>query len=211
MSDISISIMAGESKRLLTAGKYCPNNILVTAEGSSEGDTGLDTSDATATKKDILYGKSAYVNGKKLDGEMVDWGQQIIEITPESGPFDGLEGYRQSLTARAIYAPLSITPTKEGHEEIATTMFFSKVTIAPIPDQYQDVTFVTATAPNVLAGDVFVDAAGKQIVGTMKNNDSVSATIDGLKTSVYTIPQGYHDGTGTVSLTSSIEEALAAI
>jgi len=35
MSEISITIPGGTTKRLLTAGKYCPSDILVTAEGSS--------------------------------------------------------------------------------------------------------------------------------------------------------------------------------
>ena len=35
MSDINISIDGGASKRLLTAGKYCDKDIVVTAEGGS--------------------------------------------------------------------------------------------------------------------------------------------------------------------------------
>ena len=45
----------------------------------------------------------------------------------------------------------------------------------------------------------------------MKNNGAVAATIDGLSVTGYTIPAGYHSGSGTVSLTSDIETALAAI
>ncbi|HJB57193.1 MAG TPA: hypothetical protein H9714_06540 [Candidatus Flavonifractor intestinipullorum] len=37
------------------------------------------------------------------------------------------------------------------------------------------------------------------------------AAIDGLTQTSYTVPQGYHSGSGTVSLTGDIEEALAAI
>ena len=37
------------------------------------------------------------------------------------------------------------------------------------------------------------------------------ATIDGLTQTSYTVPQGYHNGSGTVSLTGDIDEALAAI
>ena len=33
MSDININIPAGEKKRLLTGGKYCPDDIVVAAEG----------------------------------------------------------------------------------------------------------------------------------------------------------------------------------
>ena len=36
MSEFNISIPGGESKRLLTSGKYCPADILVTAEGRAE-------------------------------------------------------------------------------------------------------------------------------------------------------------------------------
>lgn len=35
MSEIAITIPGGTTKRLLTAGKYCPSDILVTAEGSA--------------------------------------------------------------------------------------------------------------------------------------------------------------------------------
>ena len=46
--------------------------------------------------------------------------------------------------------------------------------------------------------------------GTMPNNGAISLTIDGLTATSATIPTGYTTG-GTVSLTSDIEEALAAI
>ena len=87
----------------------------------------------------------------------------------------------------------------------------SKVTVAAIPAAYQDVTGVTATADKVLDGSVFVDSDGEAVEGTMANKGAVSATIDGLTVSSYTIPAGYHNGLGKVSLTNDIEAALAAI
>ena len=107
----------------------------------------------------------------------------------------------------------SVTPTKAKQDITADEGYdaLSMVSVAPIPDAYQDVTGVTAAEGDVLANKIFVDAEGNQKAGTMVNNGAVAATIDGLTTTSYTIPAGYHSGTGTVSLTTDIETALAAI
>lgn len=39
---------------------------------------------------------------------------------------------------------------------------------------------------------------GSKITGTMKNNGGVHGTISGNRSAEYKIPQGYHDGSGTV-------------
>lgn len=85
------------------------------------------------------------------------------------------------------------------------------VVVKPIPAQYQDVSDVNATADKVLSPAVFVDSEGKVTPGTMPDNGTVNASMDGLANTSYTIPKGYHDGNGTVSLTNDIENALAAI
>lgn len=46
---------------------------------------------------------------------------------------------------------------------------------------------------------------GEKKTGTMKNNGAVSGTI-GAKNEQYTVPQGYHDGSGKVGI-SSVEQA----
>ena len=107
----------------------------------------------------------------------------------------------------------NITPTKSKQDVTADEGYdaLGMVSVAPIPDAYQDVTGVTAAEGDVLANKIFVDAEGNQKAGTMVNNGAVAATIDGLTITSYTIPAGYHSGTGTVSLTTDIETALAAI
>ena len=85
------------------------------------------------------------------------------------------------------------------------------MTVNPIPDQYQDVSGVTTTAPDVLDGTYFVDKTGALVEGSMPDRGTVTASIDGLTTTSYTISAGKHSGSGTVSLTNDIENALAAI
>lgn len=107
----------------------------------------------------------------------------------------------------------TVTPTKARQTVAADEGYdaLSQVTVEPIPDNYGDVSGVTAAEADVLANKVFVDASGRETAGTMPNNGAVAAVIDGLTTTSYTVPAGYHSGTGTVSLNGDIEAALAAI
>lgn len=104
-------------------------------------------------------------------------------------------------------------PSKEAQEIVADEGYdgLSKVSVQAIPANFADVTGVTVSAADVLTGKVFVDSTGAQKSGEMANNAAVSATINGLDTTSYVIPAGYHNGRGTVTLTDDIENALAAI
>lgn len=100
------------------------------------------------------------------------------------------------------------TPTKSQQNITPDSGYFglSDVTIAPIPSNYQDVSATTTTASDVLTGKVFTDATGKVTTGTMANNGAVTKSLDTSTTS-YTIPKGYHSGTGKVSITTENKTA----
>ena len=96
----------------------------------------------------------------------------------------------------------SATPTKRQQNVTPDDGYYglSDVTIAAIPDAYQDVSSTTAAAGDVLTGKVYVLADGTITTGTMLNNGAVSKTLDAT-TIRYTIPKGYHSGAGTVTIT----------
>lgn len=64
----------------------------------------------------------------------------------------------------------------------------------------------TAAAAEILAGKTAYNK-GAKVTGTMKNNGAVSGKIS-TKAGKYTVPQGYHDGSGSVQIDSTEQAKL---
>lgn len=112
-----------------------------------------------------------------------------------------------------LQAKNGIIPTKNRQTIASDEGYYglSTVSIEPIPANYQDVSYVTAAAGDVLANKIIVAADGTVTAGTMANNGSVALELDGTTTMSVSIPAGYHSGNGRVTLDNTIETALAAI
>ena len=59
---------------------------------------------------------------------------------------------------------------------------------------------VTTTANEVLSGEMFINDLGQAEAGTMPNNGNINVTLNAGEST--TIPEGYHNGSGTVSVNS---------
>jgi hypothetical protein len=64
----------------------------------------------------------------------------------------------------------------------------------------------TATEAEILVGKTAYNK-GKKVTGTMKNNGAVSGKIS-TRDGQYTVPQGYHDGSGKVELDATEKAKL---
>ena len=66
----------------------------------------------------------------------------------------------------------------------------------------------TVTSSDILSGKIAYGKDGK-LTGTMKNNNTVNGTINTVSES-YTIEQGYHSGSGKVTIASTEKEKIVA-
>lgn len=190
------------------SGYYGLSDVTV----SAIPDAYQDVSSVTATAADTLTGKVFVTSdGTVTTGTMANNGAVTKALDAATTSYTIPKGYHSGAGKVSVTVETKeVTPTKAAQEIVPSTgKLLSKVSVAAIPNNYVDTGDADAAAANILdSKTAYVN--GAKVVGTMPNNGSVSASMDGLTTTSVTIPAGYTSG-GTVSLTSDIEDALAAI
>lgn len=192
-----------------------------------------NVSAVTAAAGDVLANKVIVdAAGKTITGTMPNNGatNKTLDTSTGNQSYTIPKGYHNGEGKVQISLEEKTATPERTLQEITPSAgkVLSKVTVNAIPKTYQyaaetinemimdSVNGAPVYAADVLTGKVVYvgnENTGKvdRIEGTMPNKGAISATIDGLTTTSYTIPTGYHNGSGTVSLTNDIETALAAI
>lgn len=130
----------------------------------------------TAAASHIISGKTAWVNGSKITGTLKDYHDKYIEM--DSVHYDG---------------DINFTKTIEEGMAIEEGGML-KAYLAG--DAFGD-----AAVANVLSGKTFTSTNGLKLTGTMTNQGAKTASLNTSTTS-YTIPAGYHNGKGKVSIST---------
>lgn len=106
---------------------------------------------------------------------------------------------------------IDITDTNATAADVASGKYFylnSGVKTAGTSTKDSDTTDATATAAEILLGATAYVNKNK-VTGTMPNNGAVSASLT-TKAQEYTVPIGYHDGSGKVGISSTEQAKIIA-
>ena len=149
---------------------------------------GLITANTSATKSVTPTVSAGYVSSGTA-GTITVSGSNTLQLSTQAGA--------------------TITPTESQQTAVASGKYtLGNVTVAAIPSKYKDTTGADAVASQVLSGKKFVNSTGL-VTGTMTDRGAVNKVLTTARDEdVYTVPSGYHNGSGVVRIYPEIKSGI---
>lgn len=192
-----ISRLSGAKSDLATAitakGVTVPDDTTLDGYAAlvEQIDTGVDTSDATATEEDIARNKTAYVQGKKITGKLYEYVKgKKLEMWVSAG------GSQYLIVNKRGY--ICISMPHELNDEILR--IGCTIELGADPSLFGD-----AVAADVAKGKTMTSAAGLKVVGT-NTNDADTSDADATASDIAKGRTAYVQG---AKVTGKLTEYLA--
>lgn len=137
------------------------------ADNPTEKAKFMETSDGNLEASKMAKGTSGYSDGKLVSGTATSNGAINETLDASNTDVTIPEGFTDGGTVKIITETKQVTPSKSAQDITPTAgKVLSKVSIAKIPDTFQDVSSVDATAADVKKGKTIVLADGTEATGT---------------------------------------------
>ena len=207
LAGVSISTLVGDNG-IITKAKQARENIIYAGQEEQEQlnqlfwemeQEGSYTEDEEDIKKDqmieLLQKQVEELKQQVADlqGENTELKEQVANL---NGQIEGLNKQINDLKAELVEKDIEIADLKE---EVALKQETINNLQGQLDSLNSQLAQTNATAEQILK-DYKAYSGGKLLVGTMANNGAVNASLNAGQS--YTIPAGYHNGSGKVTANS---------